>query len=338
MKMLHYLKTKVWYLVFDFLIFLILALLFYTLSVSVAAIVFFGTLCVFCLLIPLILEYRKKKKFFADLMLTAEKLENKSYLSETAEAPGDHEQELYLEIIGILNRDALEKLNASEQSRKEYREYIEMWVHEVKSPIAAARLSLESREDFDGKDGPEADLLRIEDYIEQALFYARSDTVGQDYMIRPVNLKKTVYTAVRRNARQFIENKIRFKDALSFDTAVYTDAKWLEFMLNQIITNAIKYSKSTDAEIEVSAEERHDSVCLTIRDNGIGISAADLDRVCDKGFTGENGRLGNKSTGIGLYLCKKLCQSLHHSIHIDSQKGVGTSVRIIFPKSSLNGS
>lgn len=181
----------------------------------------------------------------------------------------------------------------------------------------------------------EEELNKVENYIEQALFYARSNTVEKDYYIKRVQLKDIVNESIKKNKDVLIHEKIviHIHDT---DLEVTTDNKWIVFILNQVIQNSIKYrSHDRNLKIEIEAKQGIENVILLIKDNGIGIKKGEIVRVFEKGFTGTNGRLSNKkSTGIGLYLCKKLCDKLGISIEIDSVEGEGTEIRLVFPQNS----
>ena len=178
------------------------------------------------------------------------------------------------------------------------------------------------------------ELDKVENYIEQALFYARSNAVEKDYIITKSNLKEIVNGAILKNKTNLL-NKMVALELKDLEQEVYTDNKWAIFIINQIIQNSVKYLKEQDKKIEIFAKPKNDKVILYIKDNGIGIKKGEITRVFEKGFTGENGRIiGKKSTGIGLYLCKKLCDKLGLAIELNSEKDVGTEVRIIFPKNS----
>lgn len=179
------------------------------------------------------------------------------------------------------------------------------------------------------------ELQRIENYIEQALFYARSNTVEKDYYIKKVKLRDIVYESIKKNKNVLIQEKVSM-NLHDLDLEVNTDSKWIGFILNQIIGNSIKYKKvDCRLEIEIYAKQGRENVILYIKDNGIGIKEGEVTRVFEKGFTGTNGRLvGKKSTGIGLYLCKNLCNKLGIQIELNSILDGGTKVQLVFPKSS----
>ncbi len=179
------------------------------------------------------------------------------------------------------------------------------------------------------------ELDKVENYIEQALFYARSNTVEKDYYIKTTNLKDIVNESIKKNKSILIQNKMLI-NIHDLENTVQTDSKWIQFILNQIIQNSVKYKKQdNNSRIEIYSKQGNENVTLYIKDNGIGIKKGEIARVFEKGFTGTNGRLQNKkSTGIGLYLCKKLCDKLGLAIELDSAQNEGTEIRLVFPKNS----
>ena len=228
----------------------------------------------------------------------------------------------------------LENVNKYKYMTEEYKEYIELWIHEVKIPIAASKMVIENNKNATTKSIDE-ELDKVENYIEQALFYARSNTVEKDYYIKRVSLKEIVNESIKKNKNSLIQGKI-FINIHDLNLEVNTDNKWIVFILNQIIQNSIKYRKKEEGStIEIYAKSGKENAILYIKDNGIGIKNGEITRVFEKGFTGTNGRLSNKkSTGIGLYLCKKLCNKLGIAIELNSVQNEGTEVRLVFPKSS----
>ena len=180
------------------------------------------------------------------------------------------------------------------------------------------------------------ELDKVENYIEQALFYARSNTVEKDYYIKKSNLKEIVNESIKKNKKLLIQEKILL-NIHDLDVIINTDSKWIVFILNQIIQNSIKYRKKEDSlSIEIYAVQKKEKVILYINDNGIGIKKGEIARVFEKGFTGTNGRLSNKkSTGIGLYLCKKLCDKLGIKIELNSNENEGTQIRSDISKGEL---
>ena len=166
------------------------------------------------------------------------------------------------------------------------------------------------------------------------LYYSRSNNAHKDYIIKQINLDNVVRNVVKRNYRDFIHKKIKL-DIKDINEIVYSDGKWTEFIINQIIGNSIKYSSNKEPIINISSVKKANSVMLIIEDNGVGIIDKDINRVFEKGFTGENGRRFSKSTGMGLYLCDKLCSKLGLKISIDSEVNKGTKIILIFPLSGM---
>ena len=203
-----------------------------------------------------------------------------------------------------------------------------MWVHEVKLPIAAGQLILHNNPGEMNKKLREQ-FGRIENDVEQVLYYMRSENTEKDYLIKRCSLDELVQHVIRRNKDSLLYRRIRIEFEES-GAMVFTDSKWIEFIINQIMSNAIKYCPEQGGCIRIETKEIGHEARLIISDNGIGIPASDLGRVFEKSFTGQNGRVSKTSTGMGLYLCDKLCRRLGHAIAIDSAPGEGTSVCITF--------
>lgn len=285
--------------------------------------------------ISLSIEYYNKKTFYNKLEKNLQDLNEKYLISEIIETPNFIEGKILKEVIQDVNKSMIENVNKYKRIQEEYKEYIELWIHEIKIPIATSKMIIENNKSEAGRSIDE-ELDKVEDYIEQALYYARSNTVEKDYIIGKVELREIVNTAVIKNKNLLITNKVNL-DLHGLDRWVYTDSKWMVFILNQIIQNAVKYGRNEDSKLEIFAEEEKEKVILFVKDNGIGIKSSEICRVFEKGFTGENGRIiGKKSTGIGLYLCKKLCEKLEIGLELESEKGVGTKVAITFPMGSYN--
>ncbi len=287
------------------------------------------------LLISMLIEYYSKKSYYNNLLEKLDELDQKYLLSEVISKANFQDGNLFKEILEETGKSMLENVNKYKYAQEDYKEYIELWIHEIKTPISASKLIIENNKNEVTKN-IEEELDKIENYTEQALYYARSNTVEKDYIITKTNLKDIVNMSIIKNKTIILNNKIEL-DIHDLEKQVYTDSKWVVFILNQVIQNSIKYSKKENKLIEIYAEEQKEKVTLYIKDNGLGIKKSELLRVFDKGFTGENGRIiGKKSTGIGLYLCKKLCDKLQLAININAEQNVGTEVTIVFPKGSFS--
>ena len=286
--------------------------------------------------IGILIEFYRKKTFYDTLKENMEQLEQKYLISEIIKEPSFAEGKILKSVIQDTGKSMLENVNKYKYIQQDYKDYIELWIHEVKLPIATSKLIIENNKNEVTKN-IEEELDQIENYVEQALYYARSSTVEKDYYINKCILKDIVNTAILKNKSNLILNKINI-ELENLDLQVYTDSKWCIFILNQIIQNSIKYKKDGNSILQINAKENKENVVLNIKDNGIGIKQEELEKVFEKGFTGTNGRIdGKKSTGMGLYLCKKLCEKLELSIEIESKKDKYTQVKITFPKNSYFG-
>ena len=284
-------------------------------------------------MISIIIEYFKRKRFYDNLLNMLEKLDEKYLITEIIKTPNFLEGQIFKNSLEQIDKSMLENVNKYKYMTEDYKEYIELWIHEIKIPIATSKMVIENNKNAITKSIDE-ELDKVENYIEQALFYARSNTVEKDYYIRKVVLKEIVNESIKKNKSSLIQEKISI-DIHDLDVEVNTDNKWIVFILNQIIQNSIKYRKKENSVIEIYANQGKENVILYIKDNGIGIKQGEITRVFEKGFTGTNGRLSNKkSTGIGLYLCKKLCNKLGIGIELNSVQNEGTEVKLVFPKDS----
>ena len=284
-------------------------------------------------MISIIIEYFKRKKFYNNLLNMLEELDEKYLITEIIKTPNFLEGQIFKNSLEQIDKSMLENVNKYKYMTEDYKEYIELWIHEIKIPIATSKMVIENNKNAITKSIDE-ELDKVENYIEQALFYARSNTVEKDYYIRKVFLKEIVNESIKKNKSSLIQEKISI-DIHDLDIEVNTDNKWIVFILNQIIQNSIKYRKKENSVIEIYANQGKENVILYIKDNGIGIKQGEITRVFEKGFTGTNGRLSNKkSTGIGLYLCKKLCNKLGIGIELNSVQNEGTEVKLVFPKDS----
>lgn len=202
-------------------------------------------------------------------------------------------------------------------AQREYREYVEGWVHEIKTPITAAGLICRNAEpDTRRKLSPE--LSQIEAHVERALFYARAESPEKDFILRRTELNEITTQAIGRHKALLIQSGVRVETS-GLEQTVYTDGKWAAFILGQLLQNAVRYRNEAAAPvITLSAKPLGKQVQLTVADNGIGIPSHELPRVFDRGFTGSNGRARGGSTGMGLYLCRKLADCLELDIEIFS--------------------
>lgn len=333
MKILDFLKEKAVFLSLNIIFFIVV--MSSMVAVKTSLVMMFVVWCIWFL--PLfsymIIDYIKYKRYFSNIESVLKNLDKKYLLPEVIEEESFLVGEKFNELLRILSRDMHENVKYYRDMQEEYREYIEMWVHEIKTPIASSKLLIENNSNEVTKK-IDTQIDKIENYVEQVLYYSRSDEVGKDYIIKEVKLGELIRKVIKRNHRDFINKKIVLK-LDDIPEIVYCDAKWLEFILNQIIGNGIKYSKEKGSSIKVETKELSNSVVLIIEDTGVGIIDRDVNRVFEKGFTGENGRIFGKSTGMGLYLCKKLCDKLGLGLKLESKENKGTRVSVIFPNYKL---
>jgi hypothetical protein len=270
-------------------------------------------------------------------MESMETLDQKYLIAEMIKKGERQEEILNKRILEEAGKSMAEQVNCYKFAGEEYKEYIELWIHEVKLPIAAAKMMVENNRNEVTED-IEEELDKISGYTDQALFYARSNYVEKDYLINCVQLSEVVSLVLLQNKKILIRKKAQIH-LHDLDFNVYSDSKWLAFILNQLLSNSIKYADKT-LELEIYAEEEKECVRLFLADNGMGIAEAELSRVFEKGFTGRKGRVffgngRNHATGMGLFLCRQLCKKLGHGITLDSRENVGTRVCMTFPKGSI---
>ncbi len=274
-------------------------------------------------------EYHNRKKYFALAGQILEQADQRFLLGELMPDSPRAEDRLYRELIRKSNKSVIERIRRMEDAQREYREYIESWVHEIKAPITSISLICEnSRNQQIAMENQ-----KVENYVDMALYYARSDEVYKDYVIQETDLQTTVEEAVMKNKFYLIQNKIQV-DVECKGQKAYTDRKWILFILNQMILNCTKYKAEEGARIRMYTEACQHEIRLYVKDNGTGIKKEELSRIFEKGFTGTNGRKNDRATGMGLYLCRKLCQKLGIGIEADSVYGSGTTMILEFPVSS----
>ncbi|MGG7178873.1 sensor histidine kinase [Clostridium paraputrificum] len=333
MSLKDYLKDKMIFLLVNFVLSLGLAVFFLFLRIKVEYIVLVVVVWFTPLIVLLLLQYLQRKSYYDNLYETIESLDKKYLLSEIIEEANFIDGKIIYDILKISDKEMHEHVKYYKKQQSEYREYIEAWVHEVKTPIASSKLIVDNNRNSVTKSIKE-ELLKIEDYVEEVLYYSRSNDANKDYIIKEFNLGTVVKNIVTKNSKDFIHRRIKL-NLQSVDNTVYSDSKWVEFIINQILSNAIKYSDKDEAEIKIFSEKRENNIILSIEDNGVGINERDIKRVFDKGFTGENGRKYGRSTGMGLYICSNLGKKLGIGIEITSKIGEGTKVDIIFPMSKV---
>ena len=279
-------------------------------------------------------DFFRKKKFYTDLLTNIENLDKAYLVLETLNRPEFYEGELLCQALYEIDKSMNENVRIEKEQLLDNKEYIEMWIHEVKRPLASLVLTLNNQKNILDRKTKNI-LKRLEDYVDQVLYYVRSENAEKDYFIKEVDLSKVIKNVGIKNMDDLLDNKVEFiVDKTNYK--VFTDSKWLEFILNQIINNSIKYKRNIDnSYIKIYVKDNLDTTVLIIEDNGIGIKTSDIRQVFDKTFTGTNGREKTTSTGMGLYIAKNLCKKLGHKIEIESTENEYTRVFITFAKNKF---
>lgn len=299
---------------------LVFALVFYLHNLPVEAVVYATVLCLSVGLIYFSVDFwhfLKRHRMLLDL-------DNQlSFIPSDLPKPLDILEEDYQAIINKMFQQNLKQVTDAETIHQEMLEYYNLWVHQIKTPISAMRLLLQEDEDQNNAE-LSLELFKIENYVEMVLHYLKIESPASDFVFKYHDLNLLVRQAVRKYARMFIQKKLKLELA-EFECKILTDEKWLVFVIEQILSNALKYTHEGTISIYLDSSKPK---ALVIEDTGIGIAATDLPRVFDQGYTGYNGRLDQRSTGIGLYLCHKILTKLSHTIEIESLEGEGTKVII----------
>ncbi len=299
-------------------------------TLKIAITIIFFIVCTFNIGI----DYFRKYKFYQSLSNTLDVLDKKYLILEMINKPNFYEGEIFYQTLYDINKSMIENVKEYNLSIIDFKEYVEMWIHEVKIPISSLTLLIHNNQEKIDKRYVEQ-IRKLDNYIDQILYYVRSENAEKDYIIKEKSLQEIIKNVALKNKDDLLASKVKL-DVNVNNIKVLTDAKWLEFILNQIINNSIKYKRNNvESYIKIIAKEDKEKTYLSIYDNGIGIPKKDIPRVFEKSFTGENGRIIAKSTGMGLYIVKKLCDKLGHKINIESKKKEYTKITIIFYKNDF---
>lgn len=336
MNFIQYMQDKRFFLVFYVILMLFISLIMIVNDnwhLASRNLIYTHVFCFLLVSLYIIIGYYYRRSFYLNLQDVIDSKQENFHVAMPE--PQNAEQSLYIQLIQNVHSNHSEQLQKLIYEKRDHQDFIMSWVHEVKLPIAASHLlmSNSSGKDLDFLvDKLEDELTKIDNYVEQALYYSRIDSFSKDYFITDISLNAIIKNSVKKYAKFFITKRIRFRMEDS-DSFVQSDSKWLTFIINQIITNSLKYT-AEDGNLTVLIEEDSKEKRLLIQDTGVGIKDEDLHRVFERGFTGSNGRIHTKSTGMGLYLAKQMAIKLGHEISIESEEGMYTSIIIHFPKMS----
>lgn len=294
---------------------LVFAAVFSLYELQTEAVVYASLLCITAAVIVLLINYLRFRRTY---LLRQQLLENITLLAEQLPEPYSPFDEQYNEMLDKLRCVCYEERSRYDRERTESIDYFTTWVHQIKTPISVMQMILQS-EDTEEYRKLSAELFRIEQYVDMVLCWFRLDSKTNDLVIEEVSLDNVIRRAIRKYAPQLIRKKIKIVYD-GTDAAVLTDEKWLLFIIEQLLSNAVKYTESGSVSISVT-----DDTVLQVSDTGIGIAAEDLPRIFEKGYTGYNGRADKKSTGLGLYLCKRAADKLSHRLYAVSEVGKGST-------------
>ena len=331
MKLSKYLRSNYLIILLFIVIISIINLMLVSFKVENLAIMGVNLTAILGFIIYVVYDFGRRKKFYNKFLNDLDLLDKKYLITEMIDKPEFYDGEILYDTLYEIDKSMSEKIKEYSLNIQDFKEYIEMWIHEVKLPLSSINLMIHNNKELSDKKIVEQ-LKRIDDDVEQVLYYVRSENAEKDYLIKETEVNKVIGNVAMKNKDILLENKIDFIVDVD-DKKVLTDSKWLEFIVNQIVSNSIKYIRNgVEHFIKITAEENNKNTILKIYDNGIGIEKSDIPKVFDKTFTGNNGRKIETSTGMGLYIAKQLCKKLGHKIAIDSKENEFTEVSILFNK------
>ncbi|RDY26841.1 sensor histidine kinase [Romboutsia weinsteinii] len=329
MSMIEYIKNKFRYISFIFIILAITNIYLFSLNSfkdRYGELIYLDILLIIIIAVFFILDYRKWLNKYKGIY---ECIEENNDISEYLIYGDSFEERIMKDIISSINNNNNKDIRKYKESLKELDEYIAKWVHEIKIPISSLNIITDRLENIDESISVKNQVEKINFLVNSILYGSRSTSLFEDMFINKVNLVDIIKKSIKNNSFLLIRNNIDI-DIKELDYQVYTDSKCMSYILDQIINNAIKYSKET-GKVEFKATKEENCMILSIKDYGIGIHKEDLKRIFDKGFTGTNGREKiYKSTGMGLYFSKKIIDKLGHKIEVYSEKGIYTEFKIYF--------
>lgn len=327
---LEYLEEQIWFITFNMGFILFIALFLVTINIKFIYMLLFILIIFLYIIIFLFLVFFKIYKNNQKIIKEVNSLQEKYLISEILPIPKNLENKAYYYALKKACAAMNDKISNIESLHNEYEEFIEIFAHEIKTPISALSLVYDNEKNFE----LQAEIKKIDNLVEQMLYYARSDNTAKDYFIKELKLDDAIHNVILTYKEYLLKRKVSL-NIHDLEFTIYTDEKWFNFILSQIIQNSLKYLDKQHKEIEIYSINNEHNLILYIIDNGCGISESDLPRVFDKCFTGSN-RHKEHASGIGLYITKKICLSLGLDIKISSIEGESTTVAITFPKSKIS--
>lgn len=330
MEIGDYIKSKWVYLLSLCLTILLITGVLNIIDVDYVAITFIVSILLIASTLPIIIEYMTKRNFYNDLKKRLVALDQKTLIVELIEKPGFLEGDFLYETLEETTKAMNDEIALYKKQVNSYMEYIDLWVHEIKTPITVQKL-VAVNNPSEAMTSILEEIGRTEKYVEQVLYYSKSFTAKLDFKVESIDLNSVVSSLLKNEAKTLISKKVRIQKDIG-NSQVLTDHKWVKFIMGQMMNNSIQYMDKEEKLLKFYTEESESKVHLYIEDNGMGIQEKDIRKVFNKGYVGENGRLIGKSTGFGLYICKKLCDDLDIGISLESVHHKFTRVQLSFIK------
>lgn len=330
MSFVTFLEEKIVYILFQLFFLVMVVFLLFSSGVDGLYIFLMLFICIIFQTGFLWLTYRSKRRKNREIIEMTDKLQETYYISEILPKPREVENEAYYYVLKRACKAMNDKISMLEAEQLEYQEYVESFAHEIKIPIGALSLTFDNTRNYLLK--KETD--KIFQLVEQMLYYARSENTEKDYFVKRLSLDEIVHQVLLKFRYVLLEEKV-ILDIHDTENVIYTDEKWLSFILSQILQNAVKYMDKPQKKLTVYSADNRENIALIIEDNGCGIRRSELARVFEKGFTGSNRKKAN-ATGMGLYLAKKLCDRLGLQLQVASEEEKYTRVTIFFPKGAVH--
>lgn len=283
-----------------------------------------------------ICDFLYTKKQLYTLEGTMDLLDKKYLIGEVAGKKGTYQQKFYMELVRRACKSMMDELQDKEKQNIEYKEYTDSWIHEVKTPITAIQLICDNERNV-LTDRIKIETKKVEMDIERMLYYAKSDETWKDYVIAPHSLRDIVDGSIMKVYQIFIYQGVRISVDIE-EEIVYTDAKWASFIITQILLNCVQYQSDTPLVISIYPKKEKESTCLIIEDNGLGIKPEEIRHIFEKGYVGTNGRKNERSSGMGMYICSKLCKKLNIGIRAESEYGEYTKMILTFGEGTFYAS